>query len=135
MAVVTGVFSAAFVQCVKAFFRAEAVIRLALADKLFRIFAVNFLPLALHIRPVIAADIRPLVVFQTDLLQRVVDHVHGALNIAFPVGVLDAENKVPSIRFCNQIFKKSRPQVADVHKARRAWGESCPNFVRHESPS
>ena len=98
---------------------AEAAVCLALIDELFGKGEIHLSAFALDIGAVVAADIGTLVMLKSRGGEGFVDDVHSALDIALLIGVLNAEHKGASLRFCNQIFIQRRSEIADVHKAGR----------------
>src|SRR5699024_463552 len=85
---------------------------------------IEIFPLALHIGAELSPHVRALVVLQAHLLQGLVDHVLGAFHQPLPVGVLNAQDELPALGLGHQVLVQGRAQVAHVHKARGAGGES-----------
>ena len=107
---------------------AEAVIGAAQLDQLFGIFPIDRGALALHIRAAAAAHVRALVVIQPGVFEGVVDDLHGAVHIALPVRVLEAQDELAPLLLGEQVGVERGAQVADVHIARGAGRESGSDF-------
>ena len=92
-------------QGIQTFFRAEAVIRIAALDKLFRIFHINacLASLALNVRSYSAVLVRSLVKIESRMRQCFVDDIQSTLIETLLIGVLDAEHKTAAGMFCNEV--------------------------------
>ena len=120
------------VEGIKALFGAEAVIRLAVPNQLFRIGLIGVFAFTLDIGAVFSAQVGAFVVLHAYLLERIVDHVHSAFYQPFLVGVFNPKHKLPVLGLGNQIFKQSRTQVSHMHKTGGAGGKASANrFVFH----
>ena len=106
-------------QAVEPFLVAEAVIRLALFDKLQRILFEHTHSFRLDIRTYGTADIRSLVPVKTYVLERFIDDLCCALNISSLVGIFDTQNEISALLFCDKVRKQRSTQVSDVHISRR----------------
>ena len=82
---------------------AEAVVSVALFDQHLRILLIGTAALGLDIRSDRSADVRTFVVLQSALLQRPVDHLCGALDLAALVRVFKTENEISSRLLCDQV--------------------------------
>ena len=112
---------------------AEAVVRPAQLDQLFGVFLIDGGALALHIRPVCAADVRPFVVAEPGVFEGVVDDLHGAVDVALPVRILEAQDELAPLLFGEQVGVQRGAQVADVHIARGAGRESRSHFFHDQN--
>ena len=115
-------------------FGAKAVVRPAPFHQLVGVFLVDLAPLALDIRAIGAAYVRPLVIGKAGLLHRPVDQIGCALHIALLVGILHAQNKLAAVVFCKQPTVQRRSQPADVQIARRAGRKPCAYLAHIHSP-
>ena len=109
---------------VQTFLVTETVVCVAALDQFFRIGLEHSHALRLHIRTNRTADVRAFVPIQTGNTQGVVDHVNCAFHIALLVGILNSQNKIAVLFLGNQIGIQCRPQIADVHIARRTGRKS-----------
>ena len=91
---------------------------MAALNEEFCVFAVEGAALGLHIGADGAADIRALVVVEVTFLERLVDHVHRALDQAALVGVLDAQQELAVRVARDEIGIERRAQIAHVHVSR-----------------
>ena len=107
---------------------AEAIIGVAALDELLGVGHVHQLALGLHIRPVIAADIRPLIPVDAAATERLVDDLRRAFDEALLVGILNAQNEFAAHLLGVQVVIQGRPQAAQVHISRRRRRESCAYF-------
>jgi len=114
-------------QLLEALLVAEAVVGHALLDQLLGVLLVDGLALVLDVGAVGPALVGALVPDEPRLLQGPVDQLHGALDDALLVGVLDAEDEVPVVLLRPEVGVKRRPEVAHVHVARGAGCESRPD--------
>ena len=114
------------------FLVAETVVRPAEFNEFFRIFGIDILSLALHVRPVIPAHVRPFVVHNAGIFQGIVNDFHAAFHIALQIGVLDPQNKVAAALFGVQITVKGGSQPADMKIARRTGRKSRSYFFCHD---
>ncbi len=87
----------------QSFLVTEAIVGLPLLHELFGILHVNsgFHPFALHIRPVSAVLVRPLVVLQPHPLKGAVDDLRSPLHESLLIRVLDTEHKVAALMLCD----------------------------------
>ncbi len=118
---------------VQALLGAEAVIGVAGFHQLFGEGHVGVLALGLHIGAAGAAHVRTLVVAQPGGGHGFVDDLHRAGDLALLVGVLDAQYELAPGAAGIQIGVQRGAQVAQVHVARGAGGESGANVHRRHS--
>ena len=133
-AVVTGTGGLVAVTLLLLVFFAEAVVGGTVADKLLGIFPVDVAPFALDVGPAGTADIRPLVVGEAGGLERIVNDLDGAVDIAVLVGILDAQDEFSPLRTGQQIGVKGGPEVSDVHvtgRTRRKPGSHAILIITH----
>ena len=102
------------------FLLAEAVIRSALLHQKLGVLSEQSATLRLDIRPDRAADIGAFVVVKAALRQRLVDHIHRALDQTALIGVLDAKDERAALTAGDQPCIKRRAEISDVHIARGA---------------
>ena len=107
---------------------AEAIVCLARLHKLFGIGQVHILALALHIGTEITAHVGTFVPLHADALQRAVDHVDRAGNVAALIGVLNAQNELSAVCLGVQVRIERASEVSEVHISRRRRGKSGTNF-------
>ena len=82
---------------------AEAIIRLALFNKLLCIGKIHIFSLALNVRTVVSALVRALVPFKSRKSQAAVNFFNRTFNKTRLIGILNAENKHAIVLFCKQI--------------------------------
>src|SRR5690606_30663072 len=80
--------------------------------------------LALAVGRVRPARLRPLIHGQPRPAEALQDVLLGALDVARPVGVLDAEDERSSLPACEEVVVEGRSQAADVEEAGGARGEA-----------
>ena len=83
---------------------AEAIMRAAEFHQLVCVFLIQRQAFRLDIRTVFAADVRAFVPVHADGLERVVYDFGCAFDIAFLVGVFNAQNKTAAGRFGDKVF-------------------------------
>ena len=103
------------VEILQTFGVAEAVVRLALFDKLNGVVFKDSHALALNVGTVIAADVGPFVPRHAAFPKRVVNNVGGAVDETRLIRVFDAQNKDAVFMPGGQIRVKRGAKVADVH--------------------
>ena len=103
---------------------AEAAVGVAARHEQLRILSVEGAPLCLHVGADGAADIRALVVVEPALGQRLVDHVHRALDQTALIGILDAQDEGAARVAGDQPGVERRAQIADVHVSGGRGGEA-----------
>ena len=78
--------------------------RAAEFNQFMRIFGINRLTFRLYIGTVISADIRPFVPVHVNLFEGGINDIGRPFDVAFLVGVFNAEQKITALRLGNQIF-------------------------------
>ena len=113
-------------EALKALLAAEAAVGVSALYELLGVFAVDplLLALALDVRTRRSSDARALVVFEPCRLQRLEDHVLGALDQSLPVGVLDAEDELSAGGAGDKVGVQRGAQVAYVHISGRRRREA-----------
>ena len=88
----------------------KAVICLPFFNQFLCIFQINSgrLTLTLNIRTNSSVFVWSLIVYQTSLFQCPVNNLCGSLHITLLVCVLNSQEKIPVIMFCNQISIQCR---------------------------
>ncbi len=114
---------------------AEARVRGAAGDELLGVVAVDREALALAVRPVRAADVRPLVPRKAQPAQRLEDHALGGRVRALAVGVLDAQDELPAVLLRPGVVEQRHVRRADVRVAGRAGSDSRSHHVGHRRVS
>ena len=104
--------------------RTKAIIGVPGFHQLLRIGQVQILALGLNIRPIIAANVRPLVVVQSRRREAGINLFHRAGHLALLVGILDAQNKRAMVAAREQVGIKRGAQAAQVQIPRGAGRKS-----------
>jgi len=119
----------------EALLAAEAMVGLAGRHKLLGLGTIQVQPLTLDIGAMRATHIRAFIVGEADLAQRMVDQVEGTLDLAFLVGILDAQDERATQRPGDQVFIECGAQVANMHHASRTRGVAgTDSRCRHGKP-
>ena len=103
---------------------AEAAVGVPLLDEKLCVFAVKSAALGLNVGAHGTADVGTLVVAEPALCHGAVNDVHGALDVALLIGVLDAQDELSAGMTGDEPGVQSRAQVAYVHISRGAGGKS-----------
>ena len=119
------------VELLKPLLGAEAIISGAKLDKLFGVFHINGLALALDVGTVVSAYVGTLVIGKTCNGKGRLNNVGRALYKTLTVGVLNAKDKAAVVVLGDEIRVKRGAKVADVHISRRAGGETGHCFSVH----
>ena len=104
--------------------RTKAIIGVPGFHQLLRIGQVQILALGLNIRPIIAANVRPLVVVQARRREAGINLFHRAGHLALLVGILNAQNKRAMVAAREQVGIKRGAQAAQVQIPRGAGRKS-----------
>ncbi len=94
--------------------RAETVVRVVRAEQLLRVRLIEVQPLGLPVRPVPAADVRPLIPLEAQPAQIADNRRLRLARRALDVGVLDAQDDGAAGTAREQPVEQRRPRVADV---------------------
>ena len=86
-------------------------------------------PRRLQVRPVVAADIRPLVPFEPEPFETAQDALVGVARRTRRVGILDAEHENAVVLARVEIVVERGPRPADVEMPRRARREAHPDHI------
>ena len=114
---------------------AEAVVGRAAPDQLLGVGEVDRFAFALDVGTEIAADVRAFIVRKARLFEGAVNHLDRVFDIAVAVGVLDPQDEFPALRLRQQEGIEGGAEVAHVHEAGRARGETGSDglCVAHDS--
>lgn len=118
-----------FVERVEPLFGAEAVVRFAFFNEFDGIVFKKPHAFALHIRSVVASDVRTFVPRHAVFFERVVDNVDGAFDKSRLIGVFDTQNENAVFMTRGQVRVKGGAQVADVHVSGRTGRKTSANFA------
>ena len=113
------------------FFRsAEAIISISLLDKLFCIFQIKAgcLSLTLYIWSDTTVLVRSFIMNKSGVFHGTVDDIDCTFHITLLVGILNTEDKISVLVFCNKICIECCTKIADVHSSCRARCKSGSDF-------
>ena len=84
---------------------AETIVGTAQFHQFFRIFLVHGKTLGLHVRSMVTADVRSLIVLQADRFERIVNDIGGPFHQTALIGIFDAEDEISAFMFGDQVFE------------------------------
>ena len=106
--------------------RIESIIRLTIIYQLLYIFLVDIAPFTLTIRTILSTKGNALVKLYTQPLEGLDDIFLGTRNETTRIGILNPENKLPTMLACEKIVVKSSAHPTNVEGARGTWRKSYP---------
>ena len=116
-------------QLFKSFLVAEAVVSLALFNKLLSIFLEHTHSFRLDIRTDRTAYIRTFVPVESALFKSFVNYLSSALYITSLIRILYSEDKISAVLLCDKVCEQRCSEVSDMHIACRAWRKSGSYFI------
>src|SRR5581483_1746611 len=121
---------------VQFFWSLVGAVRPAVVHQPLRPLLVNVQPLALDVRSVGAADVRPFVPLQAQPVQPIQNTAERFLAGALLIGILDAQDELTTVTVGKQPVEQCGARAADVHIPRRTGRKTNPHRTRlcHDQP-